>query len=478
MHLAISWQELTGWLALADFLIVSLTLLSILSLKKESISATAWCMTVLFMNIFGVILYWTFGYQSLQRPLRRKKQHAEAFRKRVATNPVPAAVQAGFGDDLAQLAIRLGASPVVSGNRVDFYHEGATAFEAMLAAIRGAQKQVQIEFFIFRADESGTAFIDALVERLRAGVQVRFLYDAVGSWGLHRKLLKRLSEAGGKVSPFLTLLNPLRRRIQINLRNHRKILIVDDCIGFTGGFNIGDEYLGKHAFFGHWRDMFVRVEGPAVHWMQRVFLEDWDFATESHSPEVETNPTPEAKGDVPVQVAWSGPDQDIRTIRETYFAAIMRAEKRVWIATPYFVPDAGLLDALCLAARSGRDVRLLLPFRPDKWLPFLAGRFYWSEALAAGVKLYQYTRGFLHLKLMIVDDGWASVGSANFDNRSLLLNFEMTCLIQAKESVDNLETAFLHDLSQSIRVNAVEYAGRGFVGRMTENACRLMSPVL
>jgi cardiolipin synthase len=181
---------------------------------------------------------------------------------------------------------------------------------------------------------------------------------------------------------------------------------------------------------------------------------------------------------VRAQIAWSGPDQEIKTIREVLFAAIMKAKQRVWVASPYFVPDAGLLDALCLAARSGRDVRLMLPFRPDKWVPYLAARYYWHEALAAGVRIYQYTHGFMHAKIVIADDRWASVGSANFDNRSLYLNFEMNCLFESQAVVAELEQAMLRDMAVSIRVDPVEFDKRPFVSKLAENTCRLMSPVL
>jgi cardiolipin synthase len=266
--------------------------------------------------------------------------------------------------------------------------------------------------------------------------------------------------------------------VQINLRNHRKLLVVDGRIGFTGGLNLGDEYLGRAPFFGPWRDTFVRVEGPAVADLQRVFAEDWDFAADEELIAPEYYPKLEPAGTAAVQVAWSGPDQDIKMIREVYFAAIMRAQKRVWLATPYFVPDAGLFDAICLAARLGRDVRVLCPFRPDKWLPHLAGRYLWGELLRAGVQVYQYTNGFMHAKVLMIDDVWSSIGSANFDNRSLFLNFEATCLIESREVQADLEQAFLRDLEHSIRLDANTFSGRPFVAKMAENACRLLSPVL
>lgn len=483
MHIpiAISWQESTGWGTLLHFVLAGLTLPSILSFKKESISALAWCLTVVFLPVLGFILYWTFGYQSVHRPLKRRQAHARAFRMRTEAigelAPTPLAQRGGDWEDLARLAGRLGASPVVGGNRVDLFYEGQPAFEAMLKAIREAKHHVHIEFFIFRADESGRQFIEAMVERARAGVQVRFVYDAVGCWGLKSQLLRALTDAGGHVHPFLPLLTPLRR-LRINLRNHRKIVVVDGRIAFTGGLNIGDEYLGKSPFFGPWRDTHLRLEGPAVRWIQRVFLEDWDFAAGEDVTGLDYFPTVEVTGDISAQIAWSGPDQEIKTIREVLFAVIMKAKERVWLASPYFVPDAGLLDALCLAARSGRDVRLLCLFRPDKWVPFLAARYYWHDALAAGVKIYQFTKGFMHAKVMIADDCWASVGSANFDNRSLYLNFEMNCLFESQSVVQQLEADFLRDFTTSIRVDPVQFEKRPWVSRIAENTCRLASPIL
>ena len=367
---------------------------------------------------------------------------------------------------------------MTEGNAVELYHDGESAYTAMLEAIRRAEKHIHMQFFITRSDESGVRFMTALAERARAGVEVRFLYDAVGSWRLHTRVLNVLTEAGGKALPYLTLLNPLRRRVQINLRNHRKLVVVDGKVGFTGGLNIGDEYLGRSAFFGAWRDTFVRVEGPAVAGLQRVFAEDWDFSADEDLSADTYYPPPCEVGEAKVQVAWSGPDQDIKTIREVYLAAVMRAHKRVWVATPYFVPDAGLFDAVCLAARMGCDVRVLCPFRPDKWLPHLAGRYNWIELLRAGGKVYQYAAGFMHAKILLVDDVWSSVGTPNLDNRSLHLNFEVTCLIESEEVQKELERQFLRDLEVSIRLDAEVYVQRPFVAKMAENACRLLSPVL
>lgn len=471
---AFDWPGVTGALALLDLALVLLTLAWVLTVKREPTSAMAWCLLVILVPIIGMLLFVVFGYQSVHPPLKKKRRHAQTFHNPLTQRDFP--VDAGY-EGLAELAQQLGAQPMLPGNLLELYDDGASAYEAMLEAIKSAKHHVHMEFFIARGDDSGLKFMHALAERARAGARVRFLYDAMGSWKLHNRALRILTQAGGQAVPFLPLLNPLRRRIQINLRNHRKILVVDGKVAFTGGLNLGDEYLGMSRFFGPWRDTFVRVEGPAVEGMQRVFAEDWDFASDEElGPSY--FPPQRSAGHGRVQVAWSGPDQDRKTIREVYFAAIMRARKRVWLATPYFVPDASLLDALCLAARSGRDVRVVCPFRPDKWVPHLASRYYWGDLLQAGGKVYQYTTGFYHTKLLLVDDAWASIGTPNFDNRSLYLNFELTCLVEDQPTLQKVEKQFLSDMSQSIRLTTESFGHRPFVAKMAENVCRLLSPVL
>jgi cardiolipin synthase len=376
------------------------------------------------------------------------------------------------------LAQRFGAFPLTFGNQIAFYHEGRPAFDAMLQAIRAARHHIHMETFIFQPDHTGKEFLDALTQKAREGVQVRLLYDAMGSIRFHRKMLMSLLASGGKSSVFLPL-NPFRRRLQINLRNHRKILVVDGQVGFVGGLNIGDEYLGQVERFGFWRDTHLRLEGPAVSDLQRVFIEDWDFAAgESLNDRKYMSLPAAAAGPYPVQIIDSGPDRELKGIREMYFAAILQARERVWIASPYFVPDAGLRDALRLAGFRGVDVRLLGQFHPDKMIPQFAARYYWAEMLDAGVKVYQYTKGMMHAKVVLVDGQWASVGTANLDNRSLHLNFEVNCLMYSPQAVAELEAAFLHDLSTAIRLDRAVYSCRPFAGRLLENACRLLSAVL
>ena len=476
------WQDIAGWALLLNLLLTLFTLTCVLHLKREPMSAIAWCLTVLVLPFLGPALFGLFGLQTISRPIKNRRKKREAYKKlttevKPGDGTPPVAIPHRW-ELLAKLAHHAEGFPPTDGNKLELYHHGKPAFDAMLEAIANAKHHVHMEFFIVQPDESGRRFIAALTAARQRGVEVRFLYDSIGSFSLRSSMLTDLAAAGGEVAAFLPMLNPVYR-LRINLRNHRKILIVDGRVAFNGGLNIGDEYLGLSPKFGYWRDTFFRVEGPAVESLQRVFLEDWHFASGNvvRGPAY-CVPRIERPGSSIVQVVHSGPDSEYKAIRETYFAGILRGRRRVWIASPYFVPDPGLKDVLLLAGRAGVDVRFLGLFRPDKWTPFLAARFYWTDLLDAGVKVYQYARGMMHSKYMLVDGEWASVGTANMDNRSLFLNYEVNCLIYDPLVVAELEAAFLKDLEWAVQIDPKVYATRPYASRLAENAARLMSPVL
>jgi cardiolipin synthase len=455
----------------------------VLFTKKDPTAAVAWCLVVILMPVFGALLFWVFGYAHVTRPLRRKRRHRAAFRERHPPRNPEATRGAGTNQEpddrhhLGRLARRMGAFPLSQGNAVTLYPDTNDAFAVLLDAIRQARHHVHLQFFIIRSDETGQRLLDVLTEKAKAGVEVRLLYDAMGCVRTRWALFRPLVQAGGKVFAFLPL-NPIRSLIQVNLRNHRKIVVLDGRVAFTGGMNIGDEYLGKNKYFGYWRDEFMKIEGPAAGGLQRIFVEDWDFACQealdgsAYFPEV-----PKA-GAAVVQVIESGPDQEVKSIREIFFAAITSARHRIWIASPYFVPDSGIFDALRLARYRGVDVRILSLLKPDHYIPYYAAHYYWPEVLAFGVKVYQYSKGMMHAKIMIVDDDWAFVGSANMDNRSLHLNFEAGCMLHTTDLVSELEKQFLRDLEDAVPLDEETYAKRPFATRLTENACRLLSPLL
>lgn len=489
-----AWDAVADWmpaiLVAFNLLLVILTVGWVLMTKTDSTSAVAWILLVVFLPYLGAILFFFFGYQHVNRPIRRKRRHKQRYQSpadpasyssQLRPKEVPI-TEGSTSDSLSRLAFRCGAYAVTFGNQVEFYHDGVVAIAAMLDAIRNARHHIHILVFIFQCDELGKELIELLATKAREGVEVRLLYDAMGSHRLTQRFLRPLHEAGGKSSVFLPL-NLFRRRLQINMRNHRKILVVDGQVGFVGGLNFGDEYLCRSPKFGYWRDTHLRIEGPAVVDLQRLFAEDWNFASGEllHESTSAADCYFQAKnltGAYPIQVIDSGPDRDLKAIREVTFAAILRAQRRLWIASPYFVPDAALLDALKLAAFNGVDVRLLGQLKPDKWIPQLAARYWWSQVLPAGVKVYQYRKGMMHAKVMLVDDEFASVGTANLDNRSMHLNFEVNCLLYSRPAVVLLDEQFRRDFEESEQIDLAVFARRPFVARLAENACRLLSPIL
>jgi cardiolipin synthase A/B len=475
------WREITASAALIDAVLIAITIPWALRIKKDATSALAWCLLVLFVPLLGAILFVLLGYQSVDRPLARKKKHRQSYRGQAKKDA--AAVKAAGLEELdttwegiGRLADRLDAYPLTSGNKVEVFNEGQPFFDALFEAIHSAKDHIHIEIYIFGFDDVGRKVLAVLEEKAKSGVKVRLVYDAVGTRTLGWWRLRRFRRAGGRAAAFLPV-SIVKRRLRVNLRNHRKIIVIDGRIAFTGGMNIGDDYADKGPL-GHWRDTMLQIEGPAVASLQATFAEDWNFASGELLDEDAFKPCEKRVGDVQLQVIQSGPDLDLKAIREIYFAAALKARHKLWITTPYYVPDAGLRDALCLVGRSGIDVKLLLPQNADHFHVHYASRYYLPELLDAGVDVYLYKKGFIHSKVWIADGHWASVGTANLDNRSLFLNFEVNCMIYTPKVIAELEQAFERDLLDSIRLDPQTYAQRPWTEKLAENFCRLFSPIL
>jgi cardiolipin synthase len=476
------WPHVTALVAVLDVLIVLGVLPWVLLTKRDSTAAIAWCLVVILMPLFGTFLFWVFGYNHVYRPLRRKRAHRLHYgvlyppAKRAAARGEPGD-EASDPTGLGHVADQVDAFALSQGNHVTVYRETREGFEGLVDAIRAARSHIHLEYYIVRTDVAGRFLLSLLADRAKAGVEVRFVVDSLGGFWVKRRLIKPLLKAGGQFTTFLPL-NPLRSRIQVNMRNHRKIAVVDGAVAFTGGMNIGDEYLGPSRAFPYWRDQVIRVEGPAVAGLQRIFCEDWNFATHELLDGPAYFPDVAPVGNDAVQVIESGPDQAVNSIRAIYFAAIVGARERLWIASPYCIPDAGLQDALRLAACRGVDVRLLCPLHGDHFLSHNAGRYYLADLSESGIKVYLYKRGMMHSMVLLVDGKWASVGSANLDNRSLHLNFEANCLVYTQERVAELEEGFRRDLEHSVLATTANLAGRTLATRLKENGCRLLAPVL
>ena len=448
----------------------------ILSRKRDPTVALAWCLTIAFLPYVGAALYLTFGATHIARPLSRLRRHRQAY---LATMARPAASDTaappGWGG-VGELANRLGAYPCRPGNQAEFYAEGAAAFAAMEDAIRAATDHIYAEFFIWRPDAVGRHFIDLLAQRAAAGVRVRVIYDAIGSYRLSARVLRPLRDAGGHAEPFLPI-SLWRRRVQVSLRNHRKILCADGRVGFTGGLNLGEEYV-HGGDFPYWRDTHVRLEGPVVADLERTFIEDWHFVSGELLPDPEADACVAPAGDTHVQIVTSGPDQRVNSMHEVYFTAFTRCRERLWIMSPYFVPSPALLTALRTAATLGVDVRLIAPSAPDHYLTFWAANYYWDGVLDSGVRIYRYTRGMMHSKVILADGQWGTVGTANLDIRSLRLNFEVTALFDEPAQVAVLEAQFERDLADAEELDVAKFRARPLYQKGIENFARLFSPVL
>jgi cardiolipin synthase len=380
---------------------------------------------------------------------------------------------------LLQLAHRIGKSPVSLATETRVLTNGQETFSTIFEELEKATHHIHLEYYIVRHDGVGQRLKSILIEKAKKGVHVRFLYDAVGSWKLSKTYIQELRDAGVEMIPFSPVRLPFLSN-KINFRNHRKIIVIDGTVGFVGGLNIGDEYLGKDKYFGFWRDTHLWIRGEAVRTLQLIFLQDWYYMTGKTllTPEYLSPQLVHYDGQGGVQLIAGGPDQKWEVIKHLYFAMITSAQRSIWIASPYFVPDEDILTALKVAALSGLDVRILAPKRPDKKIVFYASRSYFPELLEAGVKIYEYSKGFLHSKIMIVDGELASIGTANMDMRSFHLNFEVNAFLYHTDSTKKLVADFLEDLKEANQIDYETFRRRPLSIRVVESVSRLLSPLL
>ncbi|MFD1175119.1 cardiolipin synthase [Paenibacillus puldeungensis] len=368
-------------------------------------------------------------------------------------------------------------SPITGNNETRVLSEGETAFAAMLAEMEKAKHHIHIEFYIFRADGIGTVFQEVMIRKAREGVKVRLLCDGLGSHQLPSSFVHLLQKEGVEVYFFLPpFLATLDRRV--NYRNHRKILVVDGTVGFLGGLNVGDDYLGLYEKMGYWRDTHLQLNGDSAYYLQKAFIENWQSASGQKIYAPELFPAHRCKQSEQVQILASGPNQQGNDIQKMYFGAIAAAKQRVWITSPYFIPDQGIFTALRTAALSGVEVLVIIPDRPDSRFVKLASLSYVEELMTAGVKFYQYKKGFIHAKVLIIDNLLASVGTANMDMRSFYYNFEITALMFDREAIIKLTKDFEEDVSESIPIHLPEFSRRSRLQKGAEIVARLLAPLL
>jgi cardiolipin synthase len=365
--------------------------------------------------------------------------------------------------------------PFTHSNHARLLIDGKNTFEALFAAIDSARFYVLAHYYILKDDDIGREFQARLIDRAKAGVRVYLLYDEIGSLGLSDAYLEALRQAGALVRPFHAA-KGRANRFQLNFRNHRKIVVVDGRTAFVGGLNVGDEYLRGTPKLGLWRDTHLQLEGPSVQCTQLVFLEDWYWATHQ-IPDLDWAPQPAQDGDQDILVLPTGPADELESCGLFFLEVINGAREKLWIASPYFVPDRQIVSALQLAALRGVDVRLMLPEKADHLLVYLSSFSYLEEAEKAGVKIYRYQPGFLHHKVLLVDDELSAVGTANLDNRSFRLNFEITSVVNDRGFADEVEAMFRDDLARCRQTHPRDLTERRFWFRLAVRVSRLLAPV-
>ncbi|KIV57605.1 cardiolipin synthetase [Aneurinibacillus migulanus] len=474
---------LTFLFSLSVFLIAFLIVLE----NRNPSRTVAWLIILNFLPIVGFIFYMLLGRNVRKRKLFRHKfiSNAEVLKK-LETAPSGMLDENDFWQyphlaskrRLLNLMVNVSQSPFTLRNRSKILTNGDETFRQMIQDMSEAKHHIHFQFYIIRHDTTGQQFKQVLIDKAREGVKVRVIYDGVGSVRLDKRYITELKEAGVEVVTFFPVILPFLNN-KLNYRNHRKIVIIDGKIGFVGGLNIGDEYLGKDTRYGFWRDSHVRLEGESVYLLQNIFLKDWFFVTEENIEGDSYYPSLiEEPGEELIQIASSGPDSDWESIWQMYFSIIATAQEKIYITSPYFVPDDSISMALKTAALSGLDVRILLPSRPDHQTVFWASRSYFQELLEAGVRFYLYQPGFVHAKILLVDGVVASIGTANMDIRSFQHNFEVNAIIYNSNSVYKLEEDFINDLMDSKELTLKEYKRRPWHHRILESVARLLSPLL
>ena len=484
-------MEFTGFAwKLADIIFIInifLVLIVVIFERRNPVATLSWILLLVFVPLLGFLMYIFLG-QNLQRKklfyLKEEEEH-ELLSLLAGQDVSLQKNTLHFNDprtreylDLVYLQMVSNYSLLTQDNKVEVFHEGEELFNRILSSLKKAQHYIHMEYFIIRNDSLGQHIMNILAEKARQGVEVKLLYDGMGSIRLSPRFFRKLHEAGGRSAaffpPFLPYIN-----VRVNYRNHRKILIIDGDEAYVGGFNVGDEYIGVSPRFGHWRDIHLNIRGSAIDSLEMRFLLDWRFA--ARDPLSETDfyfPTRKPEGSSALQIVSSGPDMNYPAIKNGYLKLINKAKRNVYIETPYLIPDDSILEALKIAALSGVDVRLMIPYKPDHFYVHWASLSYVGELLEAGVRCYQYQKGFLHSKMVCTDGFASSVGTANLDIRSFELNFEVNAFIYDEEISRQLEENFLSTLEDCIEITRETYATRPMRVRFKEGLFRLLSPIL
>ncbi|WP_332646357.1 cardiolipin synthase [Lysinibacillus sp. 54212] len=479
----------TSFIAVLILILNILFAITVIFLERKDASSTwAWILVLFFLPVAGFILYLLLG-----RKLRKKHLFRWEGRKDIGIDKLISYQIDALKDnrlefnekniseykELMYMNLSTNNAVLTQDNAIQIYDDGADKFEGLIEDILNAKDHIHIQYYIFKVDNLGKRIINALIKKAKQGIKVHVLYDEMGSRGVKKRHFSELTEAGGRIEVFFPSIFPLINP-RLNFRNHRKIVVIDGRIGYIGGFNVGDEYLGLKSKFGYWRDTHLRIEGSAVQPLQTRFLLDWNQASAKHRISYSDRyfPAIPKKGDVAIQIVSSGPDTDYAGIKNGYIKMIMSAKKYVYIQSPYFIPDDTFLDAVQIAALSGIDVRIMIPNKPDHPFVYWATYSYAGQLLKAGAKIYHYEKGFIHAKMLVVDDEISTVGTANIDVRSFSLNFEVNAFIYDRDISHNLAEIFEKDIFDCSELTLEKYENRSTLVKFKESISRLLSPIL
>lgn len=488
--MALTWT-IVRWIILGIILINEIAAIYTVFREKRDIAATwAWLLVLTLIPVIGFIIYAFLGRKLPHRRLNLMKtqtqlriQEAIDRQKQQFINmPKPRHTTTQIYRRTVMLFQSLDDSFLSQHNQVTIYTDGEKLFRQMFDEIAAAKKSIHIEFYTIYNDQIGNQLRTLLERKAAEGVEVRVLYDSWGSMGIRQSFYDGLRERGGHATQFLLTHNNLFD-FRLNYRDHRKIVVLDGKIGYVGGFNVGDQYLGRLPKFGPWRDTHLRIIGGGVYGLQRRFIGDWNASVSRSSeklnhyrqyfPEIQVQ-----HGSTALQVVSSGPESELEKIKLGYLRLINTAQDHIWIQTPYLIPDDSVLDALRVAAHSGIDVRIMIPCKPDHPFVYRATQYYAHVLANEGVTIYTYQRGFLHAKTMMIDGKMSSVGSANLDFRSFKLNFEINAFIYDSDTTDQLEQIFVNDIRNSRVVTAAVFDQQSRWLHFKQRFSRLLSPIL
>lgn len=482
------------WLLLFEIvyvIVVILVVLRVLYDTRSGVKALAYILFIVLVPIIGVLFYFSFGINYRKSKLySRKIVEDEVLRQKILThveNYSEQVLHSGILSseylNLARFIRNSSTSPLTGNNSVKLLLNGEEKFPALLDALEGATSHIHLEYYIYENDETGNSIVDMLIKKAQQGVEVRFMYDDFGSRGLNKHFIRKLEKNGIETVPFYkikwyALVN------RLNYRNHRKIIVIDGKKSFIGGINISNRYRNdnKPENSLYWRDTHLMIDGPATFFLQYLFLCDWNFSAKSKlqfGPDYFPIFSKESEiRDELVQIVSSGPDSKLPVILYSLLEAIGSAKERVLVTSPYFIPGESLMDALIIAAKSGVEIKLLIPGVSDSMIVNSAARSYYTDLLQHGVRIFEYQKGFVHSKAMIIDDNLAVVGSANMDYRSFDLNFEVNAMLYSKTITEQLQEAFNNDLKHSSEINSTDWLNRPKYIHLFEKLVRLLAPIL